>query len=54
MLLNRMVIDKFCFVSAVVQYDTVVGGVQASSVQCNIGNTVNNRLYVWAWALHSL
>jgi hypothetical protein len=46
MLLNRMVSDKFCFGSDVAQYDTLVGSDQASSAQCNISNTVNNRLYV--------
>ena len=54
MLLNRMVSDKFCFGSDVVQYDTLVSSVQASSVQCNISKSVSNRLYVQAWALHSV
>ena len=45
-LLNRMLSDKFCFGSNVVQYDILVGGVQGSSVQCNISDTVNSILYV--------
>jgi len=46
MLLKRMVSDKFCFGADLVQYDTLVGSVQASSVQCYISNTVNNTRYV--------